>query len=441
MMSEPILKIENLHVVYKTDESTVYAVNGVDLELFSGETLGLVGETGAGKTTTALSIMRLLPDKIGKVVQGSITLEGTDVLAATEADMRLLRGSTVSMIFQDPMTSLNPTITVGNQIGEVLYLHRPGISHADIEAGVDNILEMVGIPAGRKNDYPHQFSGGMKQRIVIAIALACEPKLLLADEPTTALDVTIQAQVLEMMNELKDKLDTSMILITHDLGVVAQTCDKVAIMYAGEIVEYGTAEDVFNGKNKHPYTKGLFGSIPDLTKKAYRLSPIEGLMPDPTDLPAGCKFHDRCPYCMDICRTQDAPAMREGSHTTRRIFEYGLLCMTPILAFSELNFDMSKLCNSVNMLNLLFLGICASALCFVTWNTAIGILGPVKTTTYIYIIPVISVAASAVILHERITALAAAGMALIIAGLVLSGKEGTSGAKHKPNKWEKKHEN
>ena len=317
MMSEPILKIANLHVVYKTDESTVYALNGVDLELFSGETLGLVGETGAGKTTTALSIMRLLPDKIGKVVQGSITLEGTDVLAATEADMRLLRGSTVSMIFQDPMTSLNPTITVGNQIGEVLYLHRPGIRHADIEAGVDNILEMVGIPAGRKNDYPHQFSGGMKQRIVIAIALACEPKLLLADEPTTALDVTIQAQVLEMMNELKDKLDTSVILITHDLGVVAQTCDKVAIMYAGEIVEYGTAEDVFNGKNKHPYTKGLFGSIPDLTKKAYRLSPIEGLMPDPTDLPAGCKFHDRCPYCMDICRTQDAPAMREGSHMIR----------------------------------------------------------------------------------------------------------------------------
>lgn len=313
-MAEPILKIQDLRVVYTTDESTVYAVNGVNLELFSGETLGLVGETGAGKTTTALSIMGLLPEKIGKVTGGSITLDGTDVLAATAADMRLLRGSTVSMIFQDPMTSLNPTITVGDQIGEVLYLHRPDISRTDLATGVDNILEMVGIPAGRKSDYPHQFSGGMKQRIVIAIALACEPKLLLADEPTTALDVTIQAQVLDMMNELKEKLNTSMILITHDLGVVAQTCDKVAIMYAGEIVECGTAEDIFNGEKNHPYTKGLFGSIPDLTRKTRRLSPIDGLMPDPTALPSGCKFHDRCPDCMDICRTEMPPAVQEGSH-------------------------------------------------------------------------------------------------------------------------------
>lgn len=316
-MEEPILKIQDLHVVYRTDESTVYAVNGLNLELFSGETLGLVGETGAGKTTTALSIMGLLPEKIGKVTEGSIVLDGTDVLSATDADMRLLRGSTVSMIFQDPMTSLNPTIPVGDQIGEVLHLHRRDISRAELAAGVDKILEMVGIPAGRKGDYPHQFSGGMKQRIVIAIALACEPKLLLADEPTTALDVTIQAQVLDMMSELKEKLNTSMVLITHDLGVVAQTCDKVAVMYAGEIIEFGTAEDIFNGEKRHPYTEGLFGSIPDLTKRTRRLSPIEGLMPDPTDLPKGCKFHDRCPNCMEICRTTVPPEVQTESHLIR----------------------------------------------------------------------------------------------------------------------------
>ena len=316
-MEEPILKIQDLHVVYRTDESTVYAVNGLNLELFSGETLGLVGETGAGKTTTALSIMGLLPEKIGKVTEGSIVLDGTDVLSATDADMRLLRGSTVSMIFQDPMTSLNPTIPVGDQIGEVLHLHRRDISRAELAAGVDKILEMVGIPAGRKGDYPHQFSGGMKQRIVIAIALACEPKLLLADEPTTALDVTIQAQVLDMMSELKEKLNTSMVLITRDLGVVAQTCDKVAIMYAGEIIEFGTAEDIFNGEKRHPYTEGLFGSIPDLTKRTRRLSPIEGLMPDPTDLPKGCKFHDRCPNCMEICRTTVPPEVQTESHLIR----------------------------------------------------------------------------------------------------------------------------
>ena len=316
-MEEPILKIQDLHVVYRTDESTVYAVNGLNLELFSGETLDLVGETGAGKTTTALSIMGLLPEKIGKVTEGSIVLDGTDVLSATDADMRLLRGSTVSMIFQDPMTSLNPTIPVGDQIGEVLHLHRRDISRAELAAGVDKILEMVGIPAGRKGDYPHQFSGGMKQRIVIAIALACEPKLLLADEPTTALDVTIQAQVLDMMSELKEKLNTSMVLITHDLGVVAQTCDKVAIMYAGEIIEFGTAEDIFNGEKRHPYTEGLFGSIPDLTKRTRRLSPIEGLMPDPTDLPKGCKFHDRCPNCMEICRTTVPPEVQTESHLIR----------------------------------------------------------------------------------------------------------------------------
>lgn len=313
-MAESILKIQDLHVAYRTDESTIYAVNGLNLELFSGETLGLVGETGAGKSTTALSVMRLLPDKIGEISRGHILLDGIDILSVTEADMRLLRGSTVSMIFQDPMTSLNPTITVGDQISEVLRFHRRNIGRAELAASVENMLEMVGIPAGRKGDYPHQFSGGMKQRIVIAIALACEPKLILADEPTTALDVTIQAQVLDMMSDLKEKLNTSMILITHDLGVVAQTCDKVAIMYAGRIIESGSAEDIFNGGKKHPYTRGLFGSIPDLTKHTRRLSPIEGLMPDPAALPAGCTFHNRCPECMEICRTVAPPAVQEGSH-------------------------------------------------------------------------------------------------------------------------------
>ena len=302
--SEKLLEIKDLHVVYETDEATVYAVDGLNLTINSGETLGLVGETGAGKTTTALSIMKLLPDRTGIIQKGDIFLEDIDIIKATEADMRLIRGNMVSMIFQDPMTSLNPTITVGDQIAEVLELHKTEDNKQRISEKVDEILELVGLPPERKREYPHQFSGGMKQRIVIAIALACEPKLLLADEPTTALDVTIQAQVLEMMKDLKEKLNTAMVLITHDLGVVAQTCDKVAIMYAGEIIEMGTAQDIFEGKNHHPYTIGLFGSIPDLTKNTRRLNPIEGLMPDPTNLPSGCRFHDRCPKCMEICKSQ-----------------------------------------------------------------------------------------------------------------------------------------
>ena len=285
MDTNNVLEIRDLHVIYETDQSTVYAVNGVNLTVTKGKTLGLVGETGAGKTTTALSIMRLLPKRIGIIRQGSITLDGHNVMELTEGDMRLIRGDTVSMIFQDPMTSLNPVITVGKQIRESLELHRNGRSDKEIDARVDEMLEMVGIPASRKNDYPHQFSGGMKQRVVIALALACEPKLILADEPTTALDVTIQAQVLQMMNELKVKLNTAMILITHDLGVVAETCDDVAIMYAGEIIESGTAEDIYEATEHHPYTVGLFGSIPDMDSKAKRLNPIPGLMPDPTCLP------------------------------------------------------------------------------------------------------------------------------------------------------------
>ena len=301
---ERLLEIKDLYVEYQTDDARVFAVNGINLKVGKGETLGLVGETGAGKTTTALSIMRLLPEKVGKIKGGTIILNGKDVTAATEADMRLLRGETVSMIFQDPMTSLNPVLTVGDQIAEVLDLHKKYRNKEEVESRVDEILKMVGLPPERKNDYPHQFSGGMKQRIVIAIALACEPLLLLADEPTTALDVTIQAQVLALMDELKQNLNTAMILITHDLGVVAKSCDRVAIMYAGEIIETGTVEQIFSGDHHHPYTVGLFESIPDLKKKTRRLHPIDGLMPDPTDLPEGCKFHTRCPQCMDICKNK-----------------------------------------------------------------------------------------------------------------------------------------
>lgn len=311
-MGDKLLEIENLHVEYHTDDARVFAVNGVDLDIGKGETLGLVGETGAGKTTTALSILKLLPSRTGKVTSGKILLEGKDITAYTEADMRNIRGEIVSMIFQDPMTSLNPVLTVGYQIAEVLRLHKKGESHEKIERRVDEILKLVDIPPERKDDYPHQFSGGMKQRIVIAIALACEPKLLLADEPTTALDVTIQAQVLSMMNELKEKLNTAMILITHDLGVVAETCDRVAIMYAGEVIETGMVEQIFDPNMRHhPYTVGLFGAIPDLTKKTCRLNPIDGLMPDPTDLPKGCKFHTRCPQCMEVCQVK-RPAITES---------------------------------------------------------------------------------------------------------------------------------
>ena len=316
-MTEKLLEIKELSVIYKTDEETVYAVNGLNLTLNKGETLGLVGETGAGKTTTALSVMRLLPDRTGVITHGQITLGDLDITKATEADMRLIRGNGISMVFQDPMTSLNPILTIGEQIDEVLQLHRQDMSPDQKEKRVDEILELVGLPADRKQEYPHQFSGGMKQRVVIAMALACEPKLILADEPTTALDVTIQAQILKMMKELKQRLNTSMIFITHDLGVVAQICDRVAIMYAGEIIEIGTTEDIFEGNKHHPYTTGLFGSIPDMTKVTRRLNPIEGLMPDPTAPLDGCKFHPRCPKYMEKCKSEKPFNATEGTHTIR----------------------------------------------------------------------------------------------------------------------------
>lgn len=318
MGERKILEVHDLRIVYRTDLSTVYAVNGVTFSMNKGETLGLVGETGAGKTTLALSILRLLPDRTGRVLRGDISFEGHSILTLPDQELRAVRGDKISMIFQDPMTALNPTQTVGKQLFEALSLHNStGMKKAELEKRVDTCLEMVGIPAFRKKDYPHQFSGGMRQRVVIAIALCCEPDLLIADEPTTALDVTIQAQVLAMMKDLKERLGTSLLMITHDLGIVAQTCDTVAVMYAGKIIEYGRIEDIFDGDKHHPYTVGLFGSIPNLEIEMERLSPIDGLMPDPTDLPNGCSFAPRCPYATEKCRKYMPANYQEGTHTIR----------------------------------------------------------------------------------------------------------------------------
>lgn len=310
---ERLLEIKDLYVQYETDDGVIYAVNGLDVWVDKGETLGLVGETGAGKTTTALSVLKLLPDRIGKITKGSIVLDGVNIIDSSETEMQKIRGNKVSMIFQDPMTSLNPILPVGDQIEEVLKLHR-NMSKQERNKQVDAIMEMVGLPAERKTDYPHQFSGGMKQRIVIAMALACEPQLLLADEPTTALDVTIQAQVLQLMNKLKQKLGMAMLLITHDLGIVAQTCDRVAVMYSGEVIEIGTVQDIFESDKHHPYTVGLFGSIPDMEKETKRLQPIPGLMPDPSILYSGCRFSDRCPHCSEECRQEKPALFVEGTH-------------------------------------------------------------------------------------------------------------------------------
>lgn len=334
MNGNPLLEIEDLFTVYNTEMGVVKAVNGISLQIREGMTLGLVGETGAGKTTTALSIMRLLSEKTGKITKGAIKFEGKNLLDLDEFGIEKIRGKEISMIFQDPLSSLNPVMTVADQIEEVLMIHQSDKkrksynflqnsqlflrSNTKFEKKTDEILELVGISSDRKREFPHQFSGGMKQRVSIAMALICNPKLIIADEPTTALDVTIQAQVLEIMGKLKQQLKTAMILITHDLGIVASICDEIAIMYAGEIIESGTVEDIFDrSKNHHPYTQGLFDSVPRLDDDKPRLKPIRGLMPDPTDLPAGCKFHPRCDFCMDICTKQNPLPLKEQMHMIR----------------------------------------------------------------------------------------------------------------------------
>ena len=294
-----LLDIKNLTIHYVTEDGTVKAVNDFNINLKAGETIGLVGETGAGKTTTALGILKLVSQPPGKYIGGEINFEGKDLFKATESEMQKIRGKKISMIFQDPMTSLNPVIPVGDQIAEVIALHE-NLTATECMKKAEQMLEKVGIKAERAKEYPHQFSGGMKQRVVIAIALACNPTLLIADEPTTALDVTIQAQVLDLMKNLKVEFNTAMIMITHDLGIVAEVCDKVAIMYAGSVVEMADKESLFRNP-KHPYTLGLFGSIPDIEKDEERLQPIKGSMPDPTNLPSGCVFHTRCDKATEAC--------------------------------------------------------------------------------------------------------------------------------------------
>ncbi len=301
-----ILNVKDLYVTYKGDGNKVHAVNGLSFSVDEGGCLGLVGETGAGKTTVALSIMGLLPNRTAKVESGEIVFDGNNLLELKEKEMQKIRGGKISMIFQDPMTSLNPVLPVGEQILEGLQLHNENQESTEtLVKRAHDMLELVGIPSSRYEEYPHQFSGGMKQRVVIAMALACNPDLLIADEPTTALDVTIQAQVLDMIRDLRERLNMTLIMITHDLGIVAENCDTVGTVYAGEIIEYGTVEDIFDSDDHHPYTEGLFAALPNITRDEKRLKSIPGLMPDPTALPSGCSFNPRCSMCMDICKSEE----------------------------------------------------------------------------------------------------------------------------------------
>lgn len=316
MNEEKILSVRDLVVEYTAGGSVVHAVNGVSFDMRKGETLALVGETGAGKTTIARSILRILPNPPARVRGGEIWFDGTDLLQEPEGNMLHIRGRKIAMIFQDPMTALNPVITVGRQVEEGIALHNSFTAEESREKALE-MFDLVGISRDRFHNYPYEFSGGMKQRIVIAMALACNPELLLADEPTTALDVTIQAQILELMAGLKEQYGTSTILITHDLGVVAQNCDTVAIVYAGEIIEYGSKYEIFVN-NAHPYTRGLFGSLPSMNAGSRRLKPIFGSMPDPTALPEGCAFHPRCPYAQEACRSGKMPVVEmENGHWCR----------------------------------------------------------------------------------------------------------------------------
>jgi oligopeptide/dipeptide ABC transporter ATP-binding protein len=312
--------IRGLRTIFTTEDGIAAAVDGLDLDVRHGETLGLVGESGCGKSVTALSIMRLIPSPPGEIVAGEILFEGTDLLKLSESAMRKIRGNDISMIFQEPMTSLNPVFKVQDQIAEVFRVHRD-MSRSDAAEAAVNMLKKVGIPSPEKRakDYPHQMSGGMRQRVMIAMALACDPKLMLADEPTTALDVTIQAQILELMNEIKAEKGTGIILITHDLGVVAETADRVAVMYTGKIVEEAPADKLFSSP-QHPYTIGLLKSIPRIDEekgKKSRLHVIKGMVPDMRRLPRGCTFQDRCPEVQEICKEPPALEKKSSGHLVR----------------------------------------------------------------------------------------------------------------------------
>ncbi|WP_067728553.1 ABC transporter ATP-binding protein [Oceanobacillus damuensis] len=312
---EKILEVENLHVTFNTYGGTVQAVRGVDFHLNKGETLAIVGESGCGKSVTSNAIMRLIPDPPGKITNGAILFKGKDLAKYSEKKMRSIRGVDISMIFQDPMTALNPTLTIGTQLMEGLRAHRKVSGNKAKEKAIE-MMDLVGIsnPEERLKQYPHQFSGGMRQRIVIAIALICEPDLLIADEPTTALDVTIQAQILELFEKIQESTGVSIILITHDLGVVAKIADRIAVMYAGKIIETGTKREIFYDP-QHPYTKGLLNSVPRLDLKEERLTPIDGTPPDLFSPPAGCPFTARCPFAMEVCnKVYPADSEITGSH-------------------------------------------------------------------------------------------------------------------------------
>ncbi len=320
-MSENLLQIKNLSIEFRTFDGVVKAINNLNLELPKGKTIGLVGETGAGKTTTALAIMGLIPNPPGVITSGEILFEGKDLLKAGKKELQEYRGDKIAMIFQNPMTSLNPVYTVGHQIAGVIMQHQ-NLSKSEAMEKAGEMLEIVGIPKERLKNYPHEFSGGMKQRVCIAMGLACNPSLLIADEPTTALDVTIQAQILDLMKGLKEKYQTSTIFITHALGVVADIADYVAVIYAGSVIEYGDLKSIFT-QPAHPYTKGLFGCIPDIeSEDSQRLYVIRGAMPDPTRLPEGCKFCKRCDYAMEICSQKEPDEIKIGDNHTVRCHLY-----------------------------------------------------------------------------------------------------------------------
>lgn len=321
-MKETVIEVKDLKTYFKVEEGLVTAVDGVDFELFAKETLAIVGESGSGKSVTALSILRLIQEPPGKIAAGKIFYQGKDLLKLTDREIRKIRGNEISMIFQEPMSSLNPVFTVGRQISEVIVVHQK-LNEKEAESRAIELIKLVGIPNPEKcmRNYPHQLSGGMRQRIMIAIALACKPKVLIADEPTTALDVTIQSQILKLMQDLKDKLDTAIIIITHDLGVVAQLAENIMIMYAGKAVEYGDTKSIF--KNPfHPYTEGLLNSIPKINENLKRLKIIEGTVPSPFDLPKGCKFSTRCNYVMDICRKKEPEYLSLSNHRKVRCWKY-----------------------------------------------------------------------------------------------------------------------
>jgi len=309
-MAEKILEIENLVVQYKTERAIVHALNGVTFSIEKGESLGLVGESGAGKTTTALAMLNLLPEAAAEVLEGDIKFHGKSVFHMTEKELQNMRGGEIAMIFQNPLTALNPVFTVGEQIAMVLRIHR-GMSRREAAKRAGELLEMVGIASYRIKDYPNQFSGGMRQRVGIAAGLACNPELLIADEPTTALDVTIQAQILEIMKSLQTQYESSLLMITHNLGIISELCQKVAVMYAGRIIEYGTVREVF-AHPMHPYTRGLLGALPNLEGPRERLTAIPGLVADPQNLPDGCRFHPRCDLCQEQCKSEQPPMIQVG---------------------------------------------------------------------------------------------------------------------------------